>query len=283
MRIKLPFIKILQITTLSLAVFFFYSCNSTHSEKKDKKDHATETHEHKDKHEGDHKDHKPHWSYEAETGPEHWKNLCDDFADCGGKVQSPIDISTTVEDASLKELDTDYKMINKLNAINNGHTVQVNYLPGSTFTIDSSIYELKQFHFHTPTEHTFNGKPYPMEIHLVHVNAEGQIAVIGIIVKEGEENPFFTPMINKLPDNEGKTADVEMQIDVNQLLPADKKYFNYTGSLTTPPCTEGVKWFVMKNHIEASGQQIKAISEMMPRFNARPVQELNGREVKQSL
>lgn len=224
--------------------------------------------------------HGHHWGYQGEGAPEKWKDLCQEYAPCGGNAQSPIDISSAVPDKNMGILKIDYKINNKLSAVNNGHSVQLNYLPGSFFTWNSIRYELKQLHFHTPSEHTFNGKASAMEIHFVHADTAGLIAVIGIRVNEGAENPFLAEVVRKLPTHENAESVIEMLIDPNKLLPTDKKYFYYSGSLTTPPCTEGVEWIVMSNPIEASKEQIQRLSQMMPPKNARPVQALNDRKIK---
>ncbi len=219
------------------------------------------------------------WSYSGDTGPENWENLSESFATCGGNQQSPVDISNANSDVYLSPLNLQYKTVNEVTAINNGHSVQVNMPEGSVFNYKRSKYALKQFHFHTPSEHTITGEALPMEIHLVHVNDSADICVIGLMVVEGQENELLGSLIGDFPEDAGEENKIEVEFNLNHLLPEIRSYYNYTGSLTTPPCTEGVNWFVMKNAVEASADQIQAISDMMPPNNARPVQPLNDREI----
>lgn len=220
-----------------------------------------------------------HWTYKGESGPEKWAELCPDYSGCSGTKQSPIDLNGDQFNEELEELILSYSSGTELNATNNGHTVQVNIANGSTFMLDTIPFELKQFHFHCPSEHTLSGKVFPMEVHLVHLSEAGAIAVVGILFEEGEENAFLSTIINELPVSADSTVTSTTNVDVNSLLPKTKNYYKYTGSLTTPPCTEGVNWFVMKTPISASKEQIEKFISMMPAHNARPVQPLNERTI----
>jgi len=267
------------VSLLLLALFAFVSCNSSNTKEpvvtEDTTHHADTLHT-----EQTHAE--VHWSYEGETGPENWKNICKGSnCQCGGTNQSPIDLSATTLDKGLKPLMLNYVVATNTELINNGHTVQVNIAPGSKFMLDSSEYELKQFHFHCPSEHTVKGKSFPMEIHLVHANADGKIAVVGILTKEGKENAFLKACLDTIPDEANEKVSNSVKLDITKLLPVKKKYFSYSGSLTTPPCTEGVSWFVMKAPIEVSKDQLAALGAAMPPNNARPVQALNERVVKE--
>lgn len=225
--------------------------------------------------------HKPHWTYEGEAGPGHWAEISNEFESCKiGKSQSPIDI-TGKEKSEKRPLTIDYKDT-PLKIINNGHTIQVNYAPGSTVTIDGNIYQLAQFHFHSPSEHTAKGKHYAMEAHIVHKSADGKLAVIGINMKEGKENPFIKTIWDNLPDkvNEEKTVS-GVTVNAMSLLPKIYPYYYYSGSLTTPPCSEGVSWNVLENTIEVSKAQVKKFASLIGK-NARPVQPLNERKVAKS-
>lgn len=181
---------------------------------------------------------------------------------------------TGVDD--LAEIRFGYKS-SPLKIVNNGHTIQVNIAAGSSATIDGDAYQLLQFHFHTPSEHNARGGSFPMEVHLVHKNAAGQLAVVGVFMKEGEHNDFIQNIWNSMPAHEG-TVDVDTAINAETLLPREHEFFRYAGSLTTPPCSEGVKWSVMNHPIEISAAQIAQFRGVFA-LNARPVQPLNGRPI----
>lgn len=252
-------------------------------------------HDHNHKHDSEHKhshdsatthkekDHKPHWSYEGETGPEKWGQLCTSFSDCNGKKQSPIDLKGAEFEEGLGELAIMYKNTSTLKAINNGHTVQVNLDAENSFEVDGGAFSLKQFHFHCPSEHTIDGNSYPMEAHLVHISDSGKIAVIGVMFEQGEENAFLANILSALPTEANKeVSDSTISYDVNTFLPEDKSYYRYAGSLTTPPCSEGVIWTVLKTSVTASAEQIEAFEQMMP-TNNRPIQPLNDRAITTSV
>lgn len=220
----------------------------------------------------------PHWTYEGEEGPEHWGDLADDFRMCDeGRNQSPIDLVSDVH-AKLPELEFEYYST-PLNEINNGHTIQQNVEPGSYFRIpDRGVeFELKQFHFHSPSEHTVNGRYYAMELHFVHANEQGDLAVVGVLIKEGEEHPVLKKLWSFMPENAGDTSEQPIGIEDTDLLPPTRKYFVYGGSLTTPPCSEGVKWIILKTPIEASAEQIATFKKRVGPTTNRPVQPTNAR------
>ncbi len=218
-----------------------------------------------------------HWSYEGDTGPEHWAELSPDFATCGtGTEQSPIDLPSS---APLNPADLTFGYQNStVNIVNNGHTIQVNYDEGSTMTVDGQTYKLLQFHFHAPSENAVDGNPSAMEMHLVHQNAQGRLAVVGVLLEEGAENPAYAPVLDNMPAEEGEPQTIAgASVSAAELLPGDQTYWRFKGSLTTPPCTEGVKWFVMNNPVQLSAAQIGAYTAIYNR-NARPVQAMNDRE-----
>lgn len=228
----------------------------------------------------------PHWDYEAD-GPAKWATLSKDWATCGsGKAQSPIDIkpaaASTLPEIKMNFKPAELKIIHSehlADAINNGHTIQVNYGSGDTLTIGDATYDLKQYHFHAPSEHTVNGKHYPMEMHMVHASADNKLAVVGVFIEEGAENAAFAPVWAKLPTSksvESHYADVK--VDINQLLPGAKTSYRYDGSLTTPPCSESVKWIVMTEPIKLSTAQVSKFTAIINKNN-RPTQGLNGRAI----
>jgi carbonic anhydrase len=223
-----------------------------------------------------------HWAYDGPEGPEHWGDLDPSFAACkSGTHQSPIDI----KDAKLSELapiQFNYKLV-PLKIINNGHTVRVNYEPGSSITVNGISLPLTQFHFHHPSETEIDGQKYDMELHLVHEDpAAGRAAVVAILIKSGNENALFRDLLSHVPPKIGEEVEhKKIVINAADFLPADQSYYVFDGSLTAPPCSEPVKWYVLKNAIEASPSQIAAFAKLYPN-NARPVQPLDGREVLES-
>ena len=228
-----------------------------------------------------------HWGYAdtAETvGPAKWGTLPGDETCATGKQQRPINIvSTAAKGQDLPNLVFTYKP-SSLSMTNNGHTVQMAYGIGSTLgrVGNSNTVSLTQFHFHDPSEHTVDGVSYPMELHLVHVDAAGKpAAVVGIFVKAGKEHAGLAKAFQNLPAHSGdKSEPAGATIDASSLLPADRTFFTYAGSLTTPPCTEGVTWYVFKNPIEMSAAQIAAFSKLEHLAHTnRPIQNLGGRVV----
>ena len=224
-----------------------------------------------------------HWSYNGPTGPTHWATLEHEFGACGsGQQQSPIDIRpTAVQEAKLPSIGFSYLPV-PLRIIDNGHTIQVNYAPGSFIDVDGHRYQLVQFHFHKPSEESINGKRHDMVAHLVHQDADGRLAVVAVLLKSGAINPMVATLWNNLPSR--KATELQPQgvaIDATDLLPADRAYYTFTGSLTTPPCSEGVTWFVLKNASTLSAGEISRFGHAYP-MNARPVQPLHGRVVRAS-
>ena len=221
-------------------------------------------------------DEESHWSYSGADGPEQWDDLSPDNIMCSqGKNQSPIDLSGTV-DADLPELDFNYANPGRTGEINNGHTIQINFKPCNFATISGQQYEVIQGHFHSPSEHRVNGNLYPMEIHLVHANEGGDLAVIGILFEEGEENDLLNHLDSFRPTD---MAPIATPIDYNELFTSRSEFFTYNGSLTTPPCSEGVLWTVMKNPLIASKEQIERFHDAMGADTNRPVQPKNARVI----
>jgi carbonic anhydrase len=220
----------------------------------------------------------PHWSYTGQGAPAHWGDLDPGFELCeGGKRQSPIDIHGA-RTADLQPIQFDYMPL-PLKIINNGHSIQVNVQSGGGIKIGGTQYSLVQFHFHKPSEEEVGGKQFDMVAHLVHRDVAGNLAVVAVLFKSGKENPSIQTLWNNLPPDEGKEyAPRNVKENVSDLLPADQNYYTFAGSLTTPPCTEGVTWYVLRSPVEISPAQIAAFGKFYPN-NARPLQPTNGREI----
>lgn len=221
------------------------------------------------------------WGYDGEHGPGHWAALNKEYASCGnGKTQSPIDIRGAVP-GKLAPIQFDYRAT-PLHIIDNGHTVQVNYGPGSSMSVDGKRYELVQFHFHRPSEETIDGVAYPLEAHLVHKDAQGRLAVVAVLLRQGAENPFLRSLWTHLPAEKEKEKVVgNLGINAADLLPKSRRYYTFDGSLTTPPCSEGVTWFVLTAPADLSASQVARFDKIYHN-NARPTQPLNGRVVRVS-
>jgi carbonic anhydrase len=224
------------------------------------------------------------WSYEGATGPEHWGDLDPEYAACKvGKEQSPIDMRNA-EKADLPAIRFKYKT-GTLKIVNNGHTaVRVNYGPenGNFLIVGDKRYQLTQFHFHRPSEEYIHGKRYAMVIHLMHEASDGKIAAVAVLLKEGSANPTIERLWEHMPKSEGKEEEIAgIEVNPAGLLPHDTAYYTYLGSLTAPPCSEGVTWFVLKTPMDISAAEISAFAELYP-HDVRPPQPLNGRVVKES-
>lgn len=226
------------------------------------------------KHEG-----KPHWGYSGDVGPNQWGELNSEFSTCStGRSQSPINIVNAI-DVVLPPIKFNYQN-SSVYLVNNGHTVQANYSPGSSITVDGKKYELLQFHFHTLSENAINGKLFPLEAHLVHKDGSGNLAVVSVMFEDGAENPFVQSLWDRMPVVANSTMQVSGQsINVINMLPETKDYFSWTGSLTTPPCTEGVKWMLLQEPVQISKAQANKLERTLGVKNNRPVQPLNGRKV----
>lgn len=233
------------------------------------------------------------WSYAGELGPENWSTLSAEFSTCGsGSEQSPINIDTGITSVvKLKDIEIEYESW-ALSVVNNGHTVQVNMAPGSKIEIADKAYHLLQFHFHTSSENTINGQYFPMEVHFVHMNSHGQLGVLGVMFEVGESNETLEAILSTHPAHEGSHA-LHHGGGINplDLIPVDgdevEEYFNFAGSLTTPPCSEGVNWLIAKQTVEASAEQLHQFTEILTHEgtysgNNRPIQLLNLRVVKES-
>jgi len=219
----------------------------------------------------------PHWGYSGEAGPDNWAKLSPEYSACAGKNQSPINLTGFIE-AKLKPIVFDYKG-GSAEILNNGHTVQINALPASSISIDGIQFELTQFHFHAPSENLINGKSFPLEVHLVHADKDGNLAVVAVMVTEGKANKALEKAWAQMPKNEGDKLSLSPGISPRDILPPNRDYYRFNGSLTTPPCSEGVRWLVMKHQISASKKQIEEFVHVMHHPNNRPVQAVNARPV----
>jgi carbonic anhydrase len=227
-----------------------------------------------------HAAHPAHWSYSGATDAAHWAALDEGFKTCKlGQEQSPIDIVTrsAEKSADAKPIKFAYAA-GAAEVVNNGHTIQVNLPAGGTVSLGGTEYKLLQFHFHTPSEEKFDGKSYPLVAHLVHRDAQGHLAVVAVLFKVGHENAALKPVFAHLPAKEGQTVKIDGAFDAAQLLPAARGYYAFAGSLTTPPCSEDVRWQVLKTPVELSSAQLASFRKLYA-MNARPVQPLNGRKV----
>ena len=227
------------------------------------------------------KGHAAHWTYEGEQGPAHWAALDPANAACGtGTRQSPVDIeSKNAKAGDLPPLTFDYRP-SPLTLIDNGHTVQATVAPGSFLEVGGQRYALQQLHFHHPSEERVNGHAFPLVVHLVHKSEAGALAVVAVLMDAGKPNPLVDTLWAHLPAAQGKEVHPQgVTVDARQLLPSTLGYYTFQGSLTTPPCTEGVTWFVLKSTGQVSDRELKEFARRYP-HNARPVQPLNGRAMQ---
>lgn len=220
------------------------------------------------------------WSYEGETGPANWSKINVDWAKCGtGNRQSPIDLRDGIK-VNLEQISFDYHP-SSFSEVNNGHTIQVTVGGGNFITVGNTVYELQEFHFHRPSEEKINGKGTEMVIHLVHRSAEGKIAIIAVLLERGQPHRLMQTIWDNLPLEKFETVSPSIVLDPADALPERRDYFTYMGSLTEPPCTEGVLWMVFKQPMQASPAQMALFSRLYP-LNARPIQPTAGRMVKES-
>jgi len=224
--------------------------------------------------------HGPHWSYEGSTGPAAWAQLAPEFAACAsGTRQSPIDIHEGIK-LELDPVVFEYRS-SAFQVIDNGHTIQANVSPGNYIRVMGRRFQLVQFHFHRPSEELIDGRPSEMVVHMVHKDADGKLAVVAVLLERGTKQPVIQSVWNNLPLEKYEEVQASTRIDPAQLLPESRKYYAYMGSLTTPPCSEGVLWVVMKQPLQASQELIDLFGRLYP-MNARPVQAAAGRLIKES-
>ena len=221
-----------------------------------------------------------HWSYLGEGAPLNWGKLSPANAKCdSGERQSPIDIRGGIR-VNLDPIAFDYKP-SGFNVLDNGHTIQVNVGAGNYITVMGRTYELVQFHFHKPSEERVNGKNFEMVVHLVHKDGDGKLAVVAVLLERGKAQNLIQQVWNNLPLEKNDPQAGLTALDIKQILPSNHDYYTYMGSLTTPPCTEGVLWLVMKDPVEISPEQLAIFNRLYP-MNARPIQKSAGRLIKES-
>lgn len=223
-----------------------------------------------------------HWDY-TEGGPEgpaNWGHLAPEYEFCvKGKNQSPVNLDNMIE-SDLPFIKFNYE-VGGNEVVNNGHTVQVNYAAGSTITVNGKTFELKQFHFHSPSENTIRGEYFPLEAHFVHADSNGNLAVVAVMYRTGMEQQELEKAWAQMPQTAGESVPLSENVDANKLLPPDKDYYGFNGSLTTPPCSEGVLWMVIKDAGQVSLEQVTKFTETMHHPNNRPVQPVNARIIMQ--
>ena len=221
-----------------------------------------------------------HWSYEGEGAPEHWSELDDAYKTClSGMNQSPINIDSTAK-AHLTPLQTHYSD-GPITLTNNGHTIQAGEKADTrdSISLDNQTWTLQQFHFHAPSENTVHGKKFAMEMHLVHKNASGELVVVAVMFDKGAANSELEKLWGVMPGKVDQNVTITPNLDLNKLLPETKTFWRFSGSLTTPPCSEGVTWIVLKEPMSVSAEQLEKFTHTMHHDNNRPVQSLHGRLV----
>jgi carbonic anhydrase len=220
------------------------------------------------------------WAYEGAGGPQAWGALKPEYALCAnGQRQSPIDIQGGLA-VDLEPVRFDYRA-SGFGVVDNGHTVQVNVAPGNAIELGGRRFELQQFHFHRPAEERIDGRAFEMSLHLVHKDEQGRLAVVALLIDRGPAQPVVQQVWNHLPLERHQETAPRVALDLQQLLPADRRYYTYMGSLTTPPCSEGVQWVVMRHPVTLAPEQIDLFARIYP-MNARPVQAASGRRILQS-
>lgn len=219
---------------------------------------------------------KAHWSYSGSDGPAKWGSLAAEYSTCTtGMTQSPINISKTSR-ADLGDIEIDYRAT-PLKILNNGHAIQVNYSSDSYMRVGGKTYKLLQFHFHSPSEDTVDGKHYAMQAHFVHKSDDGQLAVLGVFLKEGRQNSFVQTLWDNFPTSVGlENVNNYVSINGSELLPSVGSYYHFSGSLTTPPCSEGVQWYVLKNPVEVSSAQVQKFVSSLGETNRPPNRCMTG-------
>ena len=224
--------------------------------------------------------HNGHWSYEGANGPQAWARLSPEYAKCGsGERQSPIDIRDGMK-VDLEPITFEYRP-SSFKVVDNGHTIQANVGGWNSMRVMGRRFRLVQFHFHRPSEEAIDGRQFEMVVHMVHKDSEDRLAVVAVLIEGGARQPAIQAVLNNLPLEKGMEASAAVNVDPAQILPENRRYYTYMGSLTTPPCSEDVLWIVMKQPVQASAEQLDLFARMYP-MNARPIQSAAGRTIKES-
>jgi carbonic anhydrase len=224
--------------------------------------------------------HAAHWDYKGTAGPAAWGGLKPEFSLCSvGQRQSPIDIKGGLA-VDLEPVRFDYQA-SRFAVVDNGHTVQVNLAGGNSIDVGGKRFDLLQFHFHRPSEERIDGRQFEMSLHLVHKDDQGRLAVVALLFEKGPANAALQKVWNNLPLERNEENAARAPLELVDLLPADRRYFTYMGSLTTPPCSEGVQWIVMRQPVTLTPEQIDIFARIYP-MNARPIQQMAGRRIIQS-
>lgn len=219
-----------------------------------------------------------HWGYSGDIGPANWGKLSPEFSLCKtGKNQSPVNLTSFIE-AQLEPLGLQYG-VEAVEVLNNGHAIQVNFAQGGRLEVEGRQYGLKQIHFHSPSENLIDGQPYPLEGHFVHADGNGQLAVVAVMYEEGAENPAIGAAWKQMPAAAGEKKPLSGAGTAEDFLPASLDYYRFNGSLTTPPCTEGVTWLVLKESVKLTADQINQFQKVMGGPNNRPIQPTNARMI----
>lgn len=219
-----------------------------------------------------------HWGYEGQESPVHWGKLSPDFSLCEtGKNQSPVNIQGALKTHHSKPVLVFQQGKQKI--INNGHTIQINVSEDSTLHLDGETFALQQFHFHAPSENEIDGKQFPLEGHFVYKNKGGSLIVLALMFKEGTANLQLAKAWHQMPTKVDQTAMLTQSVDINALLPENVGVYRFSGSLTTPPCSEGVTWMVLEQSVSVSAEQVRQFRSVLQHANNRPVQPLNGRVI----
>jgi carbonic anhydrase len=220
----------------------------------------------------------PDWGYSGEIGPSEWGGLGPEFAMCAlGKNQSPVDLAGALEVDEPPEPSLDYAQTPS-EFVHKGQAIQVNYSSGNTMSVEGRDFQLLQMHFHTPSEHTVDGETFPLEAHFVHADEDGNLAVLGLFVEEGEPSDQIEALLQEVPTQKGQTVSIDdTDFDASEMLPDSRENYRYNGSLTTPPCSEGVRFYILTETVTASPGQIRSIHDAVGYDNARPVQPLDSR------
>ena len=219
-----------------------------------------------------------HWDYMGIEGPEHWGMLTEKYMTCeAGNRQSPINITMTHHGDHQQKLVFHYKT-SQLHEMNNGHTIQVSHVSGCRVDLNNRKYQLRQFHFHAPSEHHIEGKSFPMEMHLVHQDETGHVLVLAVMMATDARQPVLSKLWKWLPEQTQQEVSIPLELSLTDMLPIRTSHYTYSGSLTTPPCTEGVQWIVLKDPMHVTQQDVDQFVQIIG-HNARPVQPLRGRHI----